>query len=76
MATPQLINPIPPQVINELAGFHPFNLQSFFESDTPMRFSAEQIQQIANVIMKASLRLDQMVRPHINLSQHKVLFLH
>ena len=41
-----------------------------------LRFSAEQIQQIANVIMKASLRLDQMVRPHINLSQHKVLFLH
>lgn len=41
-----------------------------------LRFSAEQIQQIANVIMKASLRLDQMVRPHINLSQPKALFLH
>jgi len=42
MAAPRLINPIPQQVINELAGFHPFELQSFFESETPMRFSAEQ----------------------------------
>ena len=41
-----------------------------------LRFSAEQIQQIANVMMKASLRLDQMVHPHINLSQPKSLFLH
>lgn len=42
MAAPRLINAIPQQVINELAGFHPFNLQSFFESDTPIRFSAQQ----------------------------------
>jgi hypothetical protein len=41
-----------------------------------LRFSAEQIQQIANVMMKASLRLDQMVRPQQNLSQAKALFLH
>lgn len=42
MALPRLINPIPKQTINELAGFHPFDLQSFFESDSPMRFSALQ----------------------------------
>ena len=41
-----------------------------------LRFSAEQIQQIANVMMKASLRLDQMVRPKQNLSNNKALFLH
>jgi len=41
MAAPRLLNPIPKQTINELAGFYPFELQSFFESDTPMRFSAQ-----------------------------------
>lgn len=40
MAAPRLINPIPAQIINELAGFHPFEIASFFESDTPIRFSA------------------------------------
>lgn len=42
MTAPRLINPIPPQIINELGSFHPFELQVFFESDTPMRFSAQQ----------------------------------
>ena len=41
-----------------------------------LRFSAEQVQQIANVMMKASLRLDQMVRPNQHLSQNNGLFLH
>ena len=42
MTAPRLIDPIPPQVSNELGSFHPFDLSSYFESATPMRFSAQQ----------------------------------
>lgn len=42
MAAPKLLKPIPPQMINELAAYGPFNLKEYVESpsDDPATFSA------------------------------------
>src|SRR5579885_2578803 len=44
MAKPVLVKPVPPQTINELASYGPFDLKNFIqapEGSQPPRFSAE-----------------------------------
>lgn len=41
MAAPLVLKPIPPQIVNELAAFGPFNLKEYFSDEPGLQFSAQ-----------------------------------
>ncbi|OGT38781.1 MAG: hypothetical protein A3F11_08100 [Gammaproteobacteria bacterium RIFCSPHIGHO2_12_FULL_37_14] len=42
MPAPILVQPISAQIVNEQAAYGPFDLKEYFQSDTPLKFRAEQ----------------------------------